>query len=105
VTAGASERMRLDKWLWRARFFKTRSLATRVVADGQVRVNGTRVTKPAQGVTLGDVLTFAQGHAVRVVRIAGLGERRGPACASPANTPTAWRCAPWTVSTKARTCW
>lgn len=75
----SSPRQRLDKWLFFARFFKTRSLAARQVSGGHVRVNGHKVLKPAQGVAVGDVLTFAQGRAVRVVRIDALGERRGPA--------------------------
>lgn len=70
---------RLDKWLWQARFFKTRSMAARVVAAGHCRVNGTRVTKPAVSVGAGDVLTFVQARRVRVVRITGLPSRRGPA--------------------------
>ncbi|MCV2874953.1 RNA-binding S4 domain-containing protein [Rhodobacteraceae bacterium XHP0102] len=70
--------MRLDKWLWFARFFKTRSLATRMVEEGAIRVNANRVSKPATLVGAGDVLTFAQGRAVRVVRIAALPTRRGP---------------------------
>ncbi len=77
--AAASGKLRLDKWLWQARFFKARSLAARQVSGGQVRVNGTRVSKPAQTVAIDDVLTFVQGREVRVVRIAALGERRGPA--------------------------
>lgn len=72
-------RLRVDKWLWYARFFKTRSLAARQVADGHVRVNGERATKPAQTVSPEDVLTIAQERTVRVVRIVGLGTRRGPA--------------------------
>ncbi|MEM9550748.1 MAG: RNA-binding S4 domain-containing protein [Pseudomonadota bacterium] len=76
---GAPERLRLDKWLWHARFFKTRSLAARQVSDGHVRVNGTRVTKPAQSVGPGDVLTFTQQRTIRVVRIEAIGQRRGPA--------------------------
>ncbi|NKX44297.1 RNA-binding S4 domain-containing protein [Roseicyclus persicicus] len=70
---------RLDKWLWQARFFKTRSLATRLVADGQVRVNAARAVKPATAVGPGDVLTFAQGGRIRVIRILALATRRGPA--------------------------
>ena len=65
--------------MWQARFFKTRSLATRLVADGQVRVNGTRVSKPATSIGQGDVLTFAQGARIRVVRVMSLALRRGPA--------------------------
>ncbi|MEM1409773.1 MAG: RNA-binding S4 domain-containing protein [Pseudomonadota bacterium] len=70
---------RLDRWLWHARFFKTRSLAARIVSDGAVRVNGVRASKPAASVGAGDVLTFAQGRAIRVVRILGIAKRRGPA--------------------------
>ena len=72
-------KLRIDKWLWQARFYKTRSLAARQVSDGHVRVNGTRASKPAQTVTPGDVLTFPQGREIRVVRITQLGTRRGPA--------------------------
>ena len=72
-------KLRLDKWLWQARFFKTRSLAAKQISAGRVRVNGTRVSKPAFSVTPGDVLTFAQAREIRVVRIIALGTRRGPA--------------------------
>ncbi|MCA0928674.1 RNA-binding S4 domain-containing protein [Ruegeria profundi] len=72
-------RLRIDKWLWQARFFKTRSLATKQVSGGHVRLNGNRVLKSAQPVGPGDVLTFPQGRIVRVVRVEELGERRGPA--------------------------
>ncbi len=75
----AEARLRIDKWLWQARFFKTRSLAAKQVSGGHVRVNGNRVVKPAHSVGPGDVLTFAQGRIVRVVRVEKLGERRGPA--------------------------
>ncbi|WP_417722291.1 RNA-binding S4 domain-containing protein [Salipiger sp.] len=71
-------RLRIDKWLWQARFFKTRSLAAKAVASG-LRVNGLSVSKPAHMVGPGDVLTFSQGRTVRVIRIAAPGERRGPA--------------------------
>ncbi len=72
-------RLRIDKWLWHARFFKTRTLAAKLVGDGKVRVNAERVTKPASNVQPGDVLTFPQARTVRVVRILALGQRRGPA--------------------------
>ncbi|MEX0306817.1 MAG: RNA-binding S4 domain-containing protein [Ruegeria sp.] len=75
----AEAKLRIDKWLWQARFFKTRSLATKQVSGGHVRLNGNRVLKPAQAVVPGDVLTFPQGRIVRVVRVEKLGERRGPA--------------------------
>ncbi|TNJ41768.1 RNA-binding S4 domain-containing protein [Phaeobacter sp. B1627] len=74
-----ADKIRIDKWLWHARFFKTRSLAAKQVGAGHVRVNGAKVLKPSQNVTVEDVLTFSQGHQVRVVRIVSLSERRGPA--------------------------
>lgn len=71
--------VRLDKWLWYARFFKTRSLATKLVASGKLRVNREHNSKAHYSVKAGDVLTFPQGHEIRVVRVLALGERRGPA--------------------------
>ncbi len=70
---------RLDAWLWRARFFKTRALATAVVAKGRVRLNGERIAKASRQVRQGDVLTFPQAGDIRVVRVLGFAERRGPA--------------------------
>ncbi|MEL7133836.1 MAG: RNA-binding S4 domain-containing protein [Pseudomonadota bacterium] len=72
-------KLRLDKWLWFARFFKTRTLAGARVAAGDVRVNGTRVTKRSATISPGDVLTFAIGTHVRVIEVVALGTRRGPA--------------------------
>lgn len=72
------DRQRLDKWLWFARFAKTRGLAARLVEDGHVRVDGRRVETPSHGLKLGDVLTLALPHATVVVRLLALGERRGP---------------------------
>ncbi|GEO99697.1 RNA-binding S4 domain-containing protein [Methylobacterium haplocladii] len=73
------DRQRLDKWLWFARFAKTRSLAARLVADGHVRINGRRAEAPAKGVAVGDVLTVAATHVTALVRVVDLGQRRGPA--------------------------
>lgn len=72
-------RQRLDKWLWQARFYKTRTLAAKEVSAGHVRLNGDKVSKPATPISPGDVLTFARGARVWVVEIAALGTRRGPA--------------------------
>ena len=71
--------MRLDKWLWQARFFKTRSLASRYIETSRCRLDGRITDKPHANVEPGMVLTFALGPRVRVVRIVALGERRGPA--------------------------
>ena len=73
------ETIRLDKWLWQARFFKTRTLAAKQVSGGHVRVNSTKTDKPAAKVGAGDTLTFAQGDNIRVVEIISCGSRRGPA--------------------------
>ena len=74
-----SESLRIDKWLWHARFFKTRTLAAKVVSAGHVRVNTERVKKPSTNIKVGDGLSFMQGRQLRIVRIAVLGDRRGPA--------------------------
>jgi len=70
---------RIDKWLWFARFFKTRGLASKTVTGGHLRINSNRITKASHGVGAGDVLTFAQGDRIRVIEIKDLGKRRGPA--------------------------
>jgi ribosome-associated heat shock protein Hsp15 len=75
----AAGKLRLDKWLWFARFFKTRSLAAKRVAAGDVRVDGDRVTKRSTSIQAGNVLTFAVGDNVRVIQIDAIGNRRGPA--------------------------
>lgn len=76
---GADGSIRLDKWLWQARFCKTRGLAAEMIAKGRVRVNARRVKKPATAIHIGDGLSFAQGETVRAIRVRGLGHRRGPA--------------------------
>lgn len=75
----SGEQLRLDKWLWFARFFKSRSAAAALCEAGRVRLSGRVITKAHQPVRPGDVLTFPQGYAIRVVRVTGLGQRRGPA--------------------------
>lgn len=71
--------MRLDKWLWHARFIKARGLATGLVAERRVRLNDQIVAKTHQLVRAGDVLTLRQGESLRVLRVLDLGQRRGPA--------------------------
>ena len=71
--------VRLDKWLWYARFFKTRSLATKLISSGQLRINGEVTSKPHRQAQIGQVLTFAQGSYIRVIRIDEISKRRGPA--------------------------
>lgn len=78
-----SEACRIDVWLWRARFFRSRSLAAAFVEAGRVRLthNGaqTRLDKPSRSVHPGDELLFPLGGRLIAVRVATLGERRGPA--------------------------
>jgi len=75
------ERVRIDKWLWAARFFKTRSAATDAVTGGHVHVDGERV-KPARDVKLGDRLEIRRGQTRFTVKVTGLADRRGPASAA-----------------------
>jgi ribosome-associated heat shock protein Hsp15 len=70
--------LRIDKWLWWARFFITRSLAAKIVAGG-LQVNGTRTNKSKTAIKPGDTLTFMQERSIRVIRVVALGHRRGPA--------------------------
>ena len=74
-----SETQRLDKWLWFARFFKSRTLAAKLCEEGRVRVNRVLTDKAHQAIRVGDVLTFPQARRIRVVKVLGLGDRRGPA--------------------------
>lgn len=75
----SEDRLRLDKWLWHARFLKSRSQAADLVDQGEVAVNGMVVRRPAHAVKPGDIVAFALGRHYRVVRVLALGERRGPA--------------------------
>ena len=74
-----TDTQRLDQWLWHARFFKTRSLATKQVASGHVRVDGERIQKPSFALKTGVTLTFPQARRIRVIRVEALATRRGPA--------------------------
>ena len=74
-----SAAVRLDKWLWYARFFKTRSLATKLISSGKLRINGEVKSKPHRQAQIGQVLTFVQGPYIRVIRIDEIGKCRGPA--------------------------
>ncbi len=73
---GKIEKVRIDKWLWWARFFKTRSLAAKKISNGAIRVNSYRVLKPSTEITVDDVLTLKQEEIVRVIRVISLGQRR-----------------------------
>lgn len=71
--------LRLDKWLWFARFCKSRTQASALCVAGRVRVNGATVHKAHHPLRPGDVLTFAKGYEIRMIRVLALGARRGPA--------------------------
>jgi ribosome-associated heat shock protein Hsp15 len=73
------DRQRLDKWLWFARFARTRGAAQDLVEAGKVRFAGRRITSPAHGLKIGDILTIAAPHATLVVKVIGFGARRGDA--------------------------
>ena len=74
----AAEEQRLDKWLWHARFVKSRSLAAKLIEEGCVRVNRQRVIKAATCVRCGDILTATLYGRVRIIEILAIGHRRGP---------------------------
>ncbi|WP_033067028.1 RNA-binding S4 domain-containing protein [Thalassospira australica] len=74
-----AEKLRIDKWLWHARFYKTRSLASKACQAGHIVLNGQSVSKASVTVVAGDRLQFFQGTHLRVVEVVALGERRGPA--------------------------
>ena len=72
------EKLRIDKWLWAARFYKTRSLATEEIDKGRVRVNDAEV-KPAKEVKVGDMVALRQGPATRILVIRSISDKRGGA--------------------------
>lgn len=73
------DRQRIDRWLWAARFFRTRTLAVEEIGRGRVSVNGQQVQKPAREVKAGDLVAVRQGYDQRTVVVKGLSEVRGPA--------------------------
>ena len=75
------EKLRIDKWLWAARFYKTRSLATEEIEKGRVRINDTEV-KPAKEVKVGDTVVLRQGPVTRTLVVRGISDKRGGAPAA-----------------------
>jgi ribosome-associated heat shock protein Hsp15 len=73
------DRQRIDRWLWHARLVRTRDTAAALAGSGFVRVNGMRIDAPGRMVRTGDVITVALDRGVRVLKIKGFSERRGPA--------------------------
>lgn len=82
AAAAPADSVRLDKFLWCARFFRSRSQASAFVLAGRVRLRGAAVTKAHQTVRVGDVLTFPLGSQIRIVRVRALATRRGSAPAA-----------------------
>ena len=78
MIAASSDRQRIDKWLWHARIVRTRGAAAALASAGCVRVNGARIDAPSRFVRNGDVITVALDRAVRVLKVTGFAERRGP---------------------------
>jgi ribosome-associated heat shock protein Hsp15 len=72
------DRIRIDKWLWHARFYRSRAQAQEAATSGLLRLNGLRVEKPSAGVRPGDVVTLPRGYDVLAIRIEAVGLRRGP---------------------------
>jgi len=70
------EKVRVDKWLWWTRFYKTRSLSAKMISSGVVRLNSRRVRKPSAEITIDDVLTLRHGKVVRVIKVLSLEEGR-----------------------------
>ncbi len=73
------DRQRIDRWLWHARLVRTRSAAAALAGSGHLRVNGARIDAPGRLVRTGDVITVALERTVRVLKVRGFAERRGPA--------------------------
>jgi ribosome-associated heat shock protein Hsp15 len=78
MNEASQARQRIDKWLWFARIVKSRTLAAKLVSEGHIRVNATRIETPAKSVGPGDVLTIALEREVKVLRILANSDRRGP---------------------------
>jgi ribosome-associated heat shock protein Hsp15 len=75
----ALDRQRIDRWLWHARLVRTRSDAAALTSSGYVRVNGDRILAPGRMVGKGDVITVALDRRVRILKVKGFADRRGPA--------------------------
>ena len=73
------ERQRIDRWLWHARLVRTRGAAAALAGSGYVRVNGARINAPGRMIRAGDVITLALDRGVRVLKVIGFVDRRGPA--------------------------
>lgn len=78
-SAESTDRQRVDRWLWHARVVRTRDAAASLASGGYVRINGAKIDAPGRFVRAGDVITVALDRSVRVLKVTGFIERRGPA--------------------------
>ena len=74
-----TEKIRLDTWLWYARFYKSRSLSSKAILSGKLKLNSNKINKPGSKVKINDVLTINHINMVRIIQVQSLGSRRGPA--------------------------
>jgi ribosome-associated heat shock protein Hsp15 len=81
--AMSADRQRIDRWLWHARIVRTRDAAASLAGAGYVRINGIKIGAPGRFVRAGDVITVSLDQSIRVLRVTGFAERRGPASAGP----------------------
>lgn len=73
-----NKKIRVDKWLWAARFYKTRAMATEAILGGRIHVNGDRV-KPSRSINVGDIIKISKGEVTMTIEVLALAEKRGPA--------------------------
>tara|TARA_Y100001936_G_C15810676_1_gene526454 strand:+ start:270 stop:656 length:387 start_codon:yes stop_codon:yes gene_type:complete len=75
----SKESLRIDKWLWYARFFKSRTLASKLCTSGKLRINNRLISKGHATLKIGDVLTFPKEEDIRIIKVVSITSRRGPA--------------------------
>lgn len=73
-----NQSQRIDKWLWHARFYKTRSIAQKQVSTGKIRVDREKISSPSRKVTTGNVLTITRERDIKIIEILGIADKRGP---------------------------
>ena len=74
----STQSQRIDKWLWHARFFKTRSLAQKQVVTGKIRVNREKISSPSRKILIGNVLTITRERDIKIIEVLGIADKRGP---------------------------
>ena len=74
----STQSQRIDKWLWHARFFKTRSLAQKQVVTGKIRVDREKISSPSRKILIGNVLTITRERDIKIIEVLGIADKRGP---------------------------